>query len=121
MDKKFKDEVERLEPDVHQFLSVEFVWKDGSHAADRFWFVPCNRLDSVDRNETTFEFRNIWYLDGSQDKKLVFNSSQIGNCHAWMDKFISGQGGVWISDVLKEKIEQAGVTGISLQHYEETN
>jgi hypothetical protein len=118
VDQKFKTEVEKLEPGVHQFFPVEFVWEDGSHAADRLWFVPCNRLDSVDRNQTTFEFRGVWYLDGDQTKKLVFNRSQIGNRHAWMDKFISGQSGIWISEALKRGLEAAGVTGMSLRSYE---
>lgn len=121
VDVKFKDVVETFEPGVHQFFPVEFVWKDGSHAADRFWFVPCNRLDSVDREQTTFEFRNIWYLDGDPNKRLVFNRSQIGKRHVWMDKFISGSSGVWISSELKVALEAAGVTGMSLLSYDEAS
>jgi hypothetical protein len=117
----FRAEVEKLEPGVHQFFPVEFVWKDGSHACHRFWFVPCNRLDSVDRNETTFEFRGVWILDGSQDKSLVFSRSRIAGRHAWIDKYISAPSGVWISDRLRENLLSAGITGMTLRSYEETD
>jgi hypothetical protein len=106
---------------LHQFFPVAFVWEDGGHAADRFWFVPCNRLDSVDRKQTTFEFRGVWYLDGDQTKKLVFSRAQIGNSHAWMDKFIVASSGVWISEALKRQLEAAGVTGMSLLPYDEVD
>src|SRR5262245_38509079 len=46
VDAKFKAEVEKLDPGVHQFFPVAFVWEDGSPAAERFWFNPCHRLDS---------------------------------------------------------------------------
>jgi hypothetical protein len=121
VDAKFKAAVEKLEPNVHQFFPIAFVWADGSPAGDRFWFNPCHRLDSVDRQKTSFEFRGVWYLDGDETRKLVFNRAQIGPRHAWMDKFISGMGGIWISGTLKENLEAAGVTGMALRAYEETD
>src|SRR3990167_10555709 len=45
---RFRGIVEELEPGVHQWLPVEFVDKKGNHLADRYYFIPCNRLDSVD-------------------------------------------------------------------------
>ena len=121
VDVKFKAEVEALEPGVHQFFPIELVWKDGSHAADRFWFVPCNRLDSVDRAKTTKEFRSFWLFGSDRSKKLVFNRSQIGSHHAWIDKFILPTGGVWISNLLKQRLESAGVTGMYLVPYDEVD
>lgn len=116
---KFKEVIERFEPGIHQFFPIEFVWKDGSHAADRFWFVPCARLDSVDRAKTTFEFRNVWFLDGSK-KELVFNRSQIGGHHVWIDKFIVMPSPV-ISEALKAAFDEAGFTGAHYQHFPETD
>ncbi len=121
VDAKFKAELEKIEPGIHQFFPIAFLWEDGSPAGERFWFNPCHRLDSVDRTNTTFEFRNLWYLDGDPAKKLVFNRTQIGNRHAWMDKFISGMGGIWISETLKRNLEAAGVTGMALRAYEEVD
>lgn len=116
---KVKDVIERFEPGVHQFFPIQFLWKDGQLAADRFWFVPCNRLDTVDRAKTTFEFRNLWYLDGSK-KELVFNRSQIGNHHVWIDKFIVMPTPA-ISEALKDALDAAGVTGAHYQHFPETD
>lgn len=120
VDEKFKATVEKFEPDVHQFFPVEFVWKDGSHAASRYWFVPCNRLDTVDREKTTFEFRNVWFLDGSRDKDLVFNRSQIGAHHIWIDKFIVMPTPA-ISETLKAELDAIGLTGAHYQHFPETD
>ncbi|WP_432283705.1 hypothetical protein SLT36_17615 [Aminobacter sp. BA135] len=116
---KVKDVIESLEPGVHQFFPIEYVWNDGSHAADRFWFVPCNRLDTVDRAKTTFEFRNVWFLDGSKNE-LVFNRSQIGNHHVWIDKFIVMPTPA-ISEALKAALDAAGITGAHYQHFPETD
>ena len=116
---RVKDVIESFEPDVHQFFPIEIVWEDGGHAADRFWFVPCNRLDTVDRAKTTFEFRNLWFLDGSK-KELVFNRSQIGNHHVWIDKFIVMPNPA-ISEVLKAALDAAGITGAHYQHFPETD
>lgn len=116
---KIKDVIESFEPNVHQFFPIEFVWEDGSHAAHRFWFVPCNRLDTVDRAKTTFEFRNLWFLDGSK-KELVFNRSQIGGHHVWIDKFIV-MPNPGISEALKAAFDAAGITGAHYQHFPETD
>ncbi|CAN7321583.1 hypothetical protein LJR098_001654 [Rhizobium sp. LjRoot98] len=116
---KIKDVIENFEPNVHQFFPIEFVWEDGSHAAHRFWFVPCNRLDTVDRAKTTFEFRNLWFLDGSK-KELVFNRSQIGGHHVWIDKFIV-MPNPGISEALKAAFDAAGITGAHYQHFPETD
>ncbi|RWO81344.1 MAG: hypothetical protein EOS18_11295 [Mesorhizobium sp.] len=36
---KFREVVEKLEPGLHQFVPVELLWKDGSHAASYFCFT----------------------------------------------------------------------------------
>lgn len=116
---RFREVVERFEPGVHQFLPIELVWPDGSHAAQRFWFVPCARLDTVDRAKTTFEFRNVWFLDGSK-KELVFSRSQIDGHHIWIDKFIVMPNPA-ISEALKAALDEAGITGAHYQHFPETD
>ncbi|MEI2296690.1 imm11 family protein [Ensifer sp. MJa1] len=120
VDEKFRLAVEKLEPNVHQFFPIDLVWKDGSHAAHRYWFVPCNRLDSVDRAKTTFEFRGLWDIFGGPDKLLVFSRSQIGSHHAWIDKYIHAPMPL-ISEALKAELEAAGVTGAHYNHFPETD
>ena len=117
VDEKFKVIVESLEPNIHQFFPAEFVWKDGSHACNRYWFFPCNRLDSVDREKTTKEFRNLWIP--SSEGVFVFNRSQIGGHHIWIDKFMSSTMGILISQVMKETLEKAGISGMGLTAFEE--
>lgn len=111
----FKTAAENLEPSVHQFFPVDLRWDDGSHAAQRYWFVPGNRLDSVDRRETTFEFRGLWDILGGADKELVFNRSQIGDRHVWIDMFIHAPHPI-ISDALKAELEGAGISGAHYRH-----
>lgn len=116
----FKEIVEKLEPGVHQFFPIELVWSDGGHAAHRYWFNICNRLDSVDRERTTVEFRNTWYLKGDKSKMLVFNRSQIGSCHVWIDKFIAGNK-PFVSEAFKKEMEMAGVTGLHFRRLPEVD
>ncbi len=112
---KFKAAVERLEPGVHQFFPLELRWEDGSHAAERYWFVPGSRIDSVDRNETTFEFRGLWDILGGPDKELVFNRSRIGSRHVWIDMFIHAPHPV-ISDAMKAEFDRAGISGADYRY-----
>lgn len=116
---KFREVVERLEPGVHQFVPVEFVWKDGTHAADRYWYFPCNRLDSVDRDKTTLEFRHIW--DPGSDGEVFFSRSQIGDCHLWRDKFMPSSYGPFISNALYQAFMEAGIEGLGVQELPETD
>lgn len=106
----FKAAVEKLQPGVHQYFPIELLWEDGSLAAQRYWFVPVGRLDSVDRNETTYEFRGLWDISSGRDKELVFNRSQIGGRHVWIDMFIHLPHPV-ISDALKAEFDKAGISG----------
>lgn len=50
---RFRQVVEDLEPNVHQFLPLQYVDRKGEPLAQRWYFIPCNRIDSVDRKHTT--------------------------------------------------------------------
>lgn len=118
VDEFFRGAVEKLEPHVHQFFPMEMRWKDGSRGAHRFWFVPCQRIDSVDRAETTFAFRGLWDILGGPDKTLVFNRAQIDGRHVWIDMFIHVPTPI-ISDTLKAELDKAGITGAHYRHCRE--
>ena len=84
--------IERFEPEMHQFLPVEFVDIDGNFLEHRWFLIVCNRLDTIDRKQVQGFL--LWrgkswtpiqdYLrdmpneippgyDATQKSKLVFN------------------------------------------------
>ncbi len=119
--KAFKDVLERLEPGVHDFYPVDLFWKDGSPAGSRYWFYPQHRIDTVDREMTTYKLSPLWDSEGDESRNLVFNRRAIGNCHAWIDKFIADSGVVWISERFKQELEASDVTGLGFIPYDETD
>jgi hypothetical protein len=124
---RFKVLIESIEPGVHQFFLLRLLDKAGNHLADHWVRVICNRIDSVDRANTTLVLKGIqWRHPGelsdgqvplaavtSQPVKLVFNSSQVGNAHFWRDKHIL-PGGLYCSDDAARQIAAAELTGIEL-------
>jgi hypothetical protein len=126
---KAKAVIESLEPGVHQFFPVEYEDHKGNSFGTRYWFVVCNRLDSVDRDHTNMALRKGWewtapktflrrgeplpeHLDPSKPAKPVFNLKAIGDKHFWVDKHISSS--VWLSDRGAELLQSEGLTGIRL-------
>lgn len=116
VDAKFKTVVDELEPDTHQFFPVELVWKDSSLAGERYWFFPCNRLDTVDCEKTTKKKRNLWSQRG--DGEIIFNKSKIGTHHIWIDKFMTSDIGVLVSDEMHDALVAAGVTGMGFNAFQ---
>jgi len=127
VNEKFKQVVESLEPDVHQFFPVEHVWKNGDAIENGpyFWFVVCNALDSVnaEHSEATqaygFSFlaqregRRLWKtqeLGGGASYKVVFDLKSINGHHIWRDKYLTE--GPYCSGQFKQACEDAGIVGI---------
>ncbi len=137
-----KDLIERLEPGVHQFFPVEVfaysydptTWQDiygnydpvadGTHVdrkiADQWFFVICNRLDTMNRELTVGLLDNGNYGPGllklgiggkplEQPPRLVLNQSAIGQTHIWCERCV---GHTFFSDRLIEEIDAAGLTGL---------
>ncbi|WP_425462422.1 imm11 family protein [Maritalea mobilis] len=123
VDEKFKDVVDELEPDTHQFFPVELFWSDGSSAGQRYWFFPCNRLDTVDEERTTKKRRGkLWHpgRDFENDGQFVFNRSQINGHHIWIDRFMVGIIGILMSNQMHDALLAEGVTGMGFNKFEET-
>lgn len=119
--------IESLEPGVHQFFPVEYQHHKGQDIGTRYWFVICNRIDSVDREHTTFVLRKglEWasardlvrrgeaipdHIDPTAPARMLFNLKAIGEKHLWVDKHLAGQR--YISDAAAEAFAAAGLTGI---------
>lgn len=127
---RFREIVEQFEPAVHQFLPVDFVDRQRAVLARRYFFIACNRLDSVDRALTTMILvrGHLWMpasdlvgwrpqeippgFDVNVEPKLVFNTAQIGGKHAWSDMFLPLTG-PYLSDALGAALEAEHFTGIS--------
>jgi len=111
---KFRDVVEILEPGVHQFVPVEVVRKNGDHVADMFWFVPCNRLDTLEL-ELLYPPVNHHgrYRGAGGDSRIVFSRSRIGDHHVWIDKRVIS-GFIWVSDKFHDAAVEAGLIGLNL-------
>jgi hypothetical protein len=115
---KLKGIVETFEPGVHQFFPIELVFKkDGDHAANMYFLNICNRLDSVDRNLTTWPFVKNSF-EPADGKELVFDLEKVSNNHLWHDKHIYF--GWMTTDALHDAMIAAGITGLVF-HKDKTN
>ena len=125
---------ESFEPGVHQFIPVDYYNGKSQLLEKRYFMIPCNRIDSLDHERTTFVLKHYPHLSrwvpvadlvrwGEADlipphlphdiqSKFVFNSAQIGRHHMWCDKF--GPEGPWLSDEVAHAIRNAGLTGVNL-------
>jgi hypothetical protein len=89
----FRDIVETLEPLIHQFESVDLVWKNGDLAAKYFYFIPCNRLFAVNEDLVFPPLRGkskIWVADPKGNSRLVFLPDCIAEHHFWVDASLEG-------------------------------
>ncbi|NJM81901.1 MAG: hypothetical protein HC844_04820 [Tabrizicola sp.] len=110
---KFRDVVEALEPGVHQFVPVEVVRKNGDHVADMFWFVPCNRLDTLALDLLRPPVNERGFYRGGSASRTVFSRDRIGDHHVWIDKrFVRGF--IWVSDAFHEAAVAAGLIGLNM-------
>jgi hypothetical protein len=115
---KFRDVVEAIEPNVHQFVPVQVVRKNGAYIADMFWFVPCNRLDALEIDLLIPPLNSLgFYRGGGSSSRMVFLQSKIGRHHIWIDKRVIGDY-IWISDVFRDATLDAGLIGLNLIHQE---
>ena len=130
---KFRKVVEKVEPRVHQFIPFEVVGAGNKHIADMWFMVVCNRIDSVDRENTTLIlYRDAMWLpaddvgrehwpkdyDPSKPAKLVFNRAQVGDHHLWFDKHIGFSIVPLASERLVGSLTEASVTGIKFSKRE---
>jgi hypothetical protein len=112
---RLRDLIEEIEPGVHQFEPVKFVNKRGELIEDRWCWIICNRLDSVDRERTTLILKpspsgiSIWRPEGIVNPRTYFSLAAIGDTQFWYDKYLVGP--PYISNNAKERLESAKMTG----------
>jgi len=127
---KCKDLVEKFEPGVHQFSPVEVYWdKDEPPIGTYYFFNICNRLDTTDREKTTWRWvegkissrwttANIEYTGNHiPHPKLVFRKWANGKAAIWCDKYLPDAN--MCSDAFHDATVAAGCSGIEYIHCEE--
>ena len=75
---KFKQIVERFEPDVHQFLPVD-IEQGGKVIAKRYFFYICNRLDTLAKDASippVGEDERYMPVHDGNDKK-IFDTKKL--------------------------------------------
>lgn len=125
---RFREIIERLEPNVHQFFPIELVNKKRETLASHWIWVPCNRIDSFDREHTTWVLKRgrLWMTpnnfsndelplgyDRSQPLRIVFNANQVGDHHFWRDMLLR-MDPLYCSDKAADAIAEAELSGIQL-------
>ena len=105
----FKDILEELEPDTHQFFPIE-IFQKGNKIADYFWLNICNRLETY-HPELTYPRNERGFYKPIKDEpsSIVYSTEAIVDHHMWIDKF---QSGPFISNVFAQRLIDAGLTGI---------
>jgi hypothetical protein len=128
---RFRGLVEQFEPGVHQFVPVEiYKSKKGDPVATYYWFIVGQRLDSVDRERTTFMWKapaddpaaGYWsdrHFDPQTSRmvqmdnaKLIFSNTQVSNHQIWNDPHVMG-GERLCSDAFAEALKASGMLGVA--------
>jgi hypothetical protein len=114
---RFRDLIEGIEPNIHQFEPVKFVSKDGENLGIRWLWQVCNRLDSVhsELTENYSKSATSWSPTLRGEPKLVFSLDAIGHIKFWNDKYILGE--LLVSDDARDQIMDESITGVHFRRY----
>jgi hypothetical protein len=125
---KAKDIIESMEPGVHTFEPMEFLYSKGT-AETRFWLHVGNKLDGVNGERSNMVLHaGSWrpadyaaqrglplpdYANPDAPSKLVFNGDVVAPYHIWIDQRL-GSAPVFISGPLGDRFKAEGITGLRL-------
>ena len=117
---KFRDLLERLDPGIHQFVPVEIVTKKKDHIADMFWFIPCNRLDTLvlDQISPLLDEMGYFYFQlrpENQPLRIVFDREKIGQSHIWCERRCDGW--IWTSNTFKDMVASEELQGLDFTEH----
>jgi hypothetical protein len=130
---RFRALVEQFEPGVHQFVPIEiYKSRKGEPVATYFWFIVGQRLDSVDREHTTYIWKapqddpeaGYWTrrirnheakrYEEIPGAKLIFNEAKVTGHHIWHDPHLLTFGNGLCSDAFAHEAATAGFLGLGL-------
>ncbi len=114
---RFKEVVESFEPGVHQFLPVQ-IEQGGKVIAQRHIFYICNRLDTLAKQLCSPPVGPDERYQPIQDgnDRRVYDSSKIGNHHAWCDRYSLG---TMTSNALFAALAAEDFTGLGFKEYDQ--
>ena len=107
----FKDILQDLEPDVHQFFPVKF-FQGEANIGEGYLFIICKRLDTLHDSACWPGRDERGFLIAAPDRtqtKAVFSKEKIKGHHAWVDKFA---GGPRISEEFARRLKAEELTGL---------
>lgn len=125
--------IEKIEPGVHQFVPVDYLDKDDKFVEVRYFWVICNRIDSVDRERTTMVLRKgkMWRsvseivdlepeilpvgMDPNTKSTFFYSQTKIGDAHVWRDKHMDGAI-ILTSDYFAEELKNSDLNGFQLSN-----
>jgi len=112
---QFRDLVEQLEPNVHQFFPIDILDLKDEVVGQRYVFNICKRLDALDEHNSDIS----WWgegkrLDGKPINgygyasitplgKLFVRQAVIQGHHFWGDKWLPGAGGRFFARMRPKK------------------
>lgn len=130
---RFRDVVEQFEPGLHQFVPIDiYRQRLGDVVTTYWWFIVGRRLDSVDRQHTTYAWDGGdpasgtgYWVDSEMDTttwefrpiagaRLVFSSERTSGSHIWHDPHLLTFGNGLCSDAFAEAATAAAFTGLAV-------
>jgi hypothetical protein len=103
--------IEALEPAVHQFLAVTYHDRDGQWLEQRYFLIPCRRIDSVDLERSDLDPGAAEARAETMARsRIVFSLRRIGRTHLWHDTRLAD--GPFISEALAKALQASGMTGL---------
>lgn len=125
--KRMKDAIEDIEPNIHQFVPVELLHKDGTPYGESLWyFTICTVVDAISPEKggvykrEGFDFVNhpdrySWVITPGEHDQLAVRKEVVAGRAAWRDcRYVTG---TFFSDALLERMKDEGMEGWDIQTY----
>lgn len=100
--KKFRDLIEDLEPDVHNFIPVQIVRPDGSQVEGPFYYMNVlQRAYTIDieksprgrwRDHNGDFIASIQMMPHLPDPDVIYRADKVGNKHLWQEGYAEKRG-----------------------------
>lgn len=115
---RFRDLVEELEPNVHQFFEIELREQGGTPIPGQYYTFNCpRRIDTILANESTLGWEEM--RNGMPRPKLPHRDFSISRparagAHIWCENFLRVMG-IMVSDQFAAEVKKRELTGPKLR------